>query len=83
MRESATYQAILREGRIEGEARGEARGKLAEARRLLLLLGEERFGVPDLQTRRAVNRLRDLERVERITARLLRADGWDDLLATP
>lgn len=91
MRESATYQAILAEGEVRGEvrgeawgeARGEARGKLEEARRLLLLLGGQRFGEPDALTRRRLARLQDLARIERMTTRLLQAQAWDDLLATP
>ena len=39
MKESVTYQAILEEG--------EAKGQLAEAKRLLRLQGESRFGPPD------------------------------------
>ena len=78
MHESATYQAIL----AEGEARGEARGELNEARRLLLLLGERRFGRPAALTRRTLVRLRDRARIERMTARLLQAQDWEDLLLT-
>jgi hypothetical protein len=71
MRDSATYQAVLTEGRTE------------EAKRLLLLLGEQRFGPPDERTRRAIAAMADLDRIERIGARLLEASGWGDLLATP
>ena len=39
MHESATYEKILRDGGI------------AEAQRLLLLLGEIRFGAPDAKNR--------------------------------
>ena len=39
MRESTTYQAILDEGRAEGQA--------AEARKLLLRLGRKHLGEPD------------------------------------
>jgi hypothetical protein len=41
MKESVTYQAILREGRAEGLTMG----KVQEARRILLLLGSNRSGV--------------------------------------
>ena len=43
MQESTTYQKILREGRDEGLKEG----RITEAQRLLLLLGEIRFGVPE------------------------------------
>ena len=38
MKESVTYQAIVEEGA--------AKGRLEEARRMLVLLGEEEFGTP-------------------------------------
>ena len=48
MKESTFYQAILAEGEALGEARGEARGVIlgeaSQAKRLLLRLGEARFG---------------------------------------
>ena len=85
MRDSLTYQAVLEEGRAEGEARGrvegEARGRLEEARRLLRQLGERRFGPPDPAVIAALASLTDLERVERVTLRLLDAASWEDALA--
>jgi predicted transposase YdaD len=70
MRESTTYQYILDEGRIEG------------MRASLLRLGRQRFGsAADAET--AVNGITDLERLERMTDRVLRATDWQDLLATP
>jgi hypothetical protein len=83
MRESATYQAILAEGRAEGEARGVARGRVEEARRLVQLLGNRRFGDQDETAARELARLNELERIERMTARLLEATSWEDLLGTP
>ena len=76
MRESTTYQAILREGREEG--------RVAEARRLLLMLGEDRFGEPDEATRRAVEAIHDVERLERMTKRVYDASitDWEGLLNT-
>ena len=73
MRESSTYQATLREGRI------------GEAQRLLLLLGEIRFGSPDEATREAVESIRDLNRLERMNLRVVDTSvhDWGDLLSTP
>ncbi|MBA2449598.1 MAG: hypothetical protein H0V51_16380 [Chloroflexi bacterium] len=85
MRESSTYQAILAEGRAEGEAagraEGEAAGRAAEARAILLRLGRERFGPPDARTRTALDQIDDLDRLEPLTVRLLKVGSWDDLLA--
>ena len=61
MRESTTYQAILTEGRNEG--------RVGEAQRMLLMLGETRFGEPDEATRGAVKAILDVERLERMTKR--------------
>jgi hypothetical protein len=71
MRDSDTYMAILEEGRE------------LEARRLLLLQGEERFGPPPEAIAARMNAITDLDRLERIGRRLLTAGGWEELLATP
>ncbi len=81
MRESTTYQAILREGRNEGLVDGSIR----EAQRLLILLGEDRFGTPHEATRVAIEAIRDLERLERMSRRTHDANihDWEELLDTP
>ena len=89
MRESSTYQATLREGREEGlmEGRNEGliQGRIGEAQRMLLMLGEDRFGEPDEATRGAVEAIHDVERLERMTKRVLDTgiQDWDGLLITP
>ena len=77
MQESTTYQAILREGRNEG--------RVGEAQRMLLMLGETRFGEPDEATRGAVKAILDVERLERMTKRVLDTNiqDWNGLLGTP
>jgi predicted transposase YdaD len=88
MRESKTYQAILRKGRNEGliETRNAAlfEGRVIQAQRLVLLQGEIRFGPPVDATRNDINAIRDLERLERIVLRLLDASipDWKSLLTT-
>lgn len=76
MRESTTYQAILKEGRDMGQ--------IAEARRMLLMLGGNRFGDPNEATRAAVDAIQNVERLERITLRVYDANisDWESLLAT-
>ncbi len=68
MKESTFYQAILAEGEALGEARGEARGQargeVIQAKRLLVRLGERRFGsiLPaDRETLDAITRSGRLE----------------------
>ncbi len=75
MKESTTYQAILAEGRAEGQA--------VEARKILLHLGGKRFGPPDVRTRTAIEAIADVERLEQLTERLLDVSSWEELLATP
>jgi predicted transposase YdaD len=82
MKESSTYQAILAEGRTEGRAEGRVEGRAEEARRLLRLLGDRRFGPPDARNRAAIESLTSVERLEQLTERLLEASGWDELLAS-
>ena len=85
MRDSLTYQAVLEEGRTEGEAKGrvegEAKGRVEEARSLLRQLGERRFGPPSAPVAAALEGLTELQRIERATLRLLDATSWDDVLA--
>jgi predicted transposase YdaD len=93
MRESTTFQWILKEGRKEGliEGRNEGliegrnEGRVSEAQRLLFLQGEIRFGTPDERIRGDVEAIRDIEHLERLSRRLLDANihDWDSLLGTP
>jgi predicted transposase YdaD len=80
MKESSTYQAILREGWEEGLRLGKEEGALGEARKMLLLLGERRFGPPDAQTRAALENIQDRERLEAMIVRHQQAADWQDLL---
>jgi hypothetical protein len=70
MEESTTYQWIVERGRQE------------EARRILLLLGEVRFGAAADATRRTIEGIADLPRLEHLTAQLLSVGSWDELLPT-
>ncbi|HZW34242.1 MAG TPA: hypothetical protein VFF52_26200, partial [Isosphaeraceae bacterium] len=81
MRESTMYQAILQEGREEGLIEG----RVGEAQRLLLRQGGIRFGPPDEATRAAVEAIGDLDRLERMSDRILDMNihDWNDLLGTP
>jgi hypothetical protein len=74
MRESDTYLAILDEGRDEG--------RLEQTRKMILRQGRELFGEPDKTTTATINALSDLERLERMSVRLVRASGWEEILQT-
>jgi hypothetical protein len=69
MEESSTYRAIIRRGRAE------------EARRMLLLQGEPKFGPPDEATRAALETISDVARLEELAVRLMTVSSWQELLS--
>lgn len=77
MRESATYQAIVEEGR----ARGLVEGRAEEARAMLLRQGRKRFGPPDAHVLAMLDGINNRERLEELGERLLDVSTWDELLA--
>jgi len=81
MRESVTYQAILKEGKAEGRAEGRVEGKVEEARTLLLKLGTIRFGPADEATQDAIQAIASTEALERLVERLLTVETWQELLS--
>jgi hypothetical protein len=71
MRESDTYQAILDEGEVRG------------VQRTILRQGRKKLGEPDEATRAALTALTDLDRLGRLSERLLEVATWQELLQTP
>jgi hypothetical protein len=67
MRESVTYRAIVAE----------------EAKKILMLQGRKRFGPPNARTNAALERIKGLDRLERLTERLLDVSSWEELLEAP
>lgn len=83
MRESTTYQKILREGREEGREQGRDEGRIIEARRFLMLLATNRFGEPDEESAAALEGIQDVERLEALGLRMTTdttIGSWRDLL---
>jgi hypothetical protein len=80
MKESVTYQAILKEGKAEGRAEGRAEGKAEEARRMLLLQGREQFGEPPAKIAARLDAATDVSWLEALAIRLLHVKSWDELL---
>jgi len=87
MKESVTYQAILEEGVAQGiaqgVAQGQSKGALAEARKLLLLQGSERFGRPDARTAARLESIADLRQLEELAVQVMKAESWQELLSAP
>lgn len=69
MEESVTYQAIIEKGQPK------------EASRLLLRLGQVRFGPPPEKARKTIESMTELDHLERLSERLVQVAGWDELLA--
>jgi predicted transposase YdaD len=74
MKESVTYQAILNEGRAEGEAN--------EARKILLLLGREQLGEPSANQQAALDAITDTDQLNDLIVRLKHAASWQELLGS-
>ena len=77
MKESATYQALLEEGRVEGRIEGEIQGE----KDALLRIGTKRFGEPTLQTRQFLAAITSKERIEQLIDRAIEVESWDELLS--
>lgn len=95
MKESVTYQKILREGLAEGLARGIAEGsakgraegrtegRAEEVRRILKRQAGKKFGGPNPRFEAAIDSIPDLDRLERLAERLLDAASWEELIGEP
>jgi hypothetical protein len=68
---STTYQAIIR------------KGQLAQARKLLLAAGSEKFGSPNAEAVAAVEAIADLPRLESMLRRVFHTSTWEELLEPP
>ncbi len=88
VKDSTTYQKILRDGRaeglVEGRMEGLAEGRTAEARRMLLFQGTIRFGAPDDAARAALEDISDIDRLEELGKCVLDADvrDWNSWLGS-
>ena len=76
MRESSTYQAILREGRDEGIILG----RLIGEKHTLLLQGTRKFGKPTANQREKIETETSREQLEIWLLSLLDAPDWNTLL---
>ena len=83
MRESSTYQAILKEGRDEGRLEALNEGRFEVATNIIIRLGTKRFGAPDPLVLAWLKDITDFDHLLRIGERLIDVDGWEELLKTP
>jgi len=75
--ESSYYHLLVE----EGMKKGKIEGKIEEAQRLILRLGESRFGPPEEEVRAAIEAIQDVDRLEQLSERLLVRSSWAALLA--
>ena len=71
MQESDTYLMILEEGQEK------------RARKDILIVGQERLGPPDVSAKAQLESVTDLERLDRMIRRALKASSWREILETP
>ena len=57
--------------------------RVNQSQRLILLMGNKRFGTAGEPVISRLENVIDLEHLERIAVRMVEASDWDDLLATP
>ncbi len=81
MRESSTYQAILREGKSEGIVEGEAKGRTEEARRMLLQHRPKHLGPPSPRFEAMVATMTDVDQIEELSVRSSDVSSWEELFA--
>jgi hypothetical protein len=71
MKDSDTYLAIIDEGREE------------QVKKDILLIGEERFGPADESVKARLNAVTDLDRLDRMIRRAVKATAWEEVLGAP
>lgn len=72
MKESVTYQAILREGALQG--------KIEEAQRMMLRAGLRRLGPPTPEAEAKVMAVASVTQLEMLLDRVFDVETWDELL---
>ena len=83
--ESSYYRLIveegMKEGMKEGIKKGVLAGKMEESRRVILRLGQIRFGPPSEDVHKAIEAINDVDRLEQLSDRLLGVSSWAELLS--
>ena len=72
----------LAKGLAKGREEGREEGQAEALQKTVLRLGKLRIGKPSKQTVRALEAITDIDRLERLTERILQAASWQELLDT-
>jgi len=80
-----TYaDVMLEEGMRKGKVEGQLEGRAIEARKIILRQGTRKLGEPKPVEITALDAISDLDRLERMSDRVLEdVSSWADLLSTP
>lgn len=71
MRDSVTYQAILDEGREEGQ--------IQLAHKTILRQGTRRFQEPSEDVRRRIEAIANLDQLQNLLDRVIEVQSWEEL----
>lgn len=71
MQESDTYWMIFDEGQAK------------QARKTILIVGEVRWGSPEESVKCQLSNITELDRLDRMIRRILKAASWQEILDTP
>jgi hypothetical protein len=58
-------------------------GEVKAGRRIILVLGQDRFGPPNESVKAELNSITDLERLTRMARQAPKAASWQEILETP
>jgi hypothetical protein len=76
-------EAIFEEGETKGRQEGRQEGERRHAQMTLIRFARKRLGEPNQETQDVIDRITDLDRLERMLDRHDQAVSWADLIATP
>jgi hypothetical protein len=75
---------VLEELREDVRTEARAEGRAEQAHFMLLTIGRQHFGrAASRRQQEQLSAITDLERLDRMSKRLLMTSSWSDLLATP
>ena len=57
--------------------------EIVSAKKAILLVGEERLGPPDEAVKAQLDNIAELERLDRMIRRAVKAASWQEILDTP
>ncbi len=81
--QSATFRLLCEQALQEGLEQGRREALTAVTREIVASLGSQCFGSPSATERQALEEIADLDQLEQLARRVLKAKSWSDLLELP